>query len=155
MGIINQFNDKQFSEIIKNSKTWKELGEKLGYKNTISSNNKQKIIDRCSKLGIVSFIIKKSNPVEKQTKGQLFGSRKNWQSARTAIRKSAQKSFEDSGKPYKCSICGYTNHIEIAHIKAVSDFDDDILISEINNPDNLIGLCPNHHWEYDNGLLKI
>ncbi|WP_443081868.1 HNH endonuclease [Terrisporobacter sp.] len=52
-------------------------------------------------------------------------------------------------------MCGYTNHIEIAHIKAVSDFDDNILISEINNPDNLIGLCPNHHWEYDNGLLKI
>lgn len=41
MGIIDQFNDKQFSEIIKNSKTWKEIGEKLGYKNTISSNNKQ------------------------------------------------------------------------------------------------------------------
>lgn len=155
MGIINQFSDKQFSEIIKNSKTWKEIGEKLGYKNAISSYIKQKIIDRCSKLDIVFPIIKKSNPVEKQTKGQLFKSRKNWQSARTAIRKSAQKSFEDSGKPYKCVICGYTNHIEIAHIKAVSDFDDNILISEINNPDNLIGLCPNHHWEYDNGLLKI
>ena len=155
MGIIDQFNDKQFSEIIKNSKTWKEIGEKLGYKNTILSNNKQKIIDRCAKLGIVSIMITKPNPVEKQTKGQLFRSRKNWQSARTAIRKSAQKSFEDSGKPYKYAICGYTNHIEIAHIKAVSDFDDNILISEINNPDNLIGLCPNHHWEYDNGLLKI
>lgn len=98
MGIIDQFNDKQFSEIIKNSKTWKEIGEKLGYKNTISSNNKQKIIDRCAKLDIVSIMITKSNPVEKQTKGQLFRSRKNWQSARTAIRKSAQKSFEDSGE---------------------------------------------------------
>lgn len=34
--------------------------------------------------------------------------------------------------------------------KATSDFDDDVLIKEINNINNLIGLCPNHHWEFDN-----
>lgn len=152
MGIIDSFDDKQFSEIIETSKTWKEIGEKFGYKNAISSNGKQKIINRCFKLEIKPPIIKKSNPVSEQTKGQLFSSRKNWQSARTAIRKLAQKSFEDSGKPYRCAICGYTNHIEIAHIKAVADFDDNTTVSEINRPDNLIGLCPNHHWEYDNGL---
>ena len=28
-------------------------------------------------------------------------------------------------------------------------------IEEINNINNLIGLCPNHHWEYDNGLLEL
>ena len=38
---------------------------------------------------------------------------------------------------------------------AVSDFDDSALISEINSKDNLIALCPNHHWEYDHGLLKL
>ena len=155
MGIIDSFDNKQFSEIVENSETWKEIGEKLGYKSTISSNNKQKIINRCLELGINSPTIKKANPVSEQTKGQLFQTRKNWQSARTAIRKLAQKSFEDSGKPYKCVICGYTNHIEIAHIKAVSDFDDETIVSEINHPDNLIGLCPNHHWEYDNGILKL
>lgn len=155
MSILDKFNDEQFSEIIENSKTWKEIGEKLGYKNTISSNTKQKIINRCHEIGINPPSIKKIVFVNDQTKGQLFKYRKNWQSARTSIRKLAQKSFEDSGKPYKCAICGYTKHVEIAHIKAVSDFDDDALVSEINNPNNLIGLCPNHHWEYDNGLLKI
>lgn len=155
MSILDKFNDDQFSEIIENSKTWKEIGEKLGYKNTISSNTKQKIINRCHEIGINPPSIKKIVFVNDQTKGQLFKCRKNWQSARTSIRKLAQKSFEDSGKPYKCAICGYTKHVEIAHIKAVSDFDDDALVSEINNSNNLIGLCPNHHWEYDNGLLKI
>lgn len=49
---------------------------------------------------------------------------------------------------------GYDKHIEIAHIKAVSDFSDDSLISEINDKNNLVALCPNHHWEFDNGFLK-
>lgn len=57
--------------------------------------------------------------------------------------------------PYKCAICGYDKHIEIAHIKAVSDFEDSVKISEINSINNLIALCPNHHWEYDNNILKL
>ena len=155
MGIIDSFNDLQFTELVTNCTTWKELGERMGYKNSISSNNKKKIIARCTSLGIEAMSIKKINPVSEQTKGDIFSNRKNWQSARTSIRKSAQKAFEESGKPYKGAICGYDKHVEIAHIKAVSDFDDSSLISEINHPDNLIGLCPNHHWEYDNGLLKL
>lgn len=155
MGIIDSFNDEQFSEIIENSKSWKEIGEKLGYKNTISSNNKQKIINRCINLDIDPPIIRKPNPVSEQTKGDLFSNRKNWQSARSSIQKLAQKVYEEFGKPYKCIICGYDSHIEIAHIKSVSEFPNEALVREINHPDNLIGLCPNHHWEYDNGLLKL
>ena len=127
----------------------------MGYQSTLSSNLKKKIINRCQLLEVEVLSIKKINPVNAQTKGDLFNNRKNWQSARTSIRRSAQKAYEESGKPYECAICGYNKHVEIAHIKAVSDFDDDALVSEINHPDNLIGLCPNHHWEYDNGLLKL
>ena len=127
----------------------------MGYKNSISSNNKKKILNRCKSLNIEFLSIKKVDPVKDKTKGELFNNRKNWQSARTSIRKDAQKSFENSGKVYKCIICGYDKHVEIAHIKAVSEFEDNALVSEINHPDNLIGLCPNHHWEYDNGLLKL
>ena len=63
--------------------------------------------------------------------------------------------FIKSNKEQKCAICGYTNHIEVAHIKAVSDFSDNTMIKDINSIENLIALCPNHHWEYDNGLLKL
>jgi len=48
-----------------------------------------------------------------------------------------------------CSNCGYDKHIEIAHIKAVSDFSEDTLVSVINSPSNLIPLCRNCHWEFD------
>ena len=48
-------------------------------------------------------------------------------------------------KEYKCFVCGYNNHVEIAHIKAVSDFDKEAELSEINNINNLVALCPNHH----------
>lgn len=155
MSIIDKFNDDQFIEIITNSTTWKEISEKFGYKNTLSSNLKKKIINRCNSLNIDPPKIKQINYTNDQTKGDLFNNRKNWQSARSSIRKSAEKVFKESNVEYKCAICGYDKHIEIAHIKAVSDFDDSTKISDINSIDNLIALCPNHHWEYDNGILKL
>lgn len=50
----------------------------------------------------------------------------------------------------KCAHCNYNKHVEVAHIKAISDFNEDTLISIINHPNNLILLCPNCHWEFDN-----
>jgi hypothetical protein len=49
-----------------------------------------------------------------------------------------------------CAHCGYDKHVELAHIKAVSEFDDSILLSEVNSKENVIQLCPNCHWEFDN-----
>ena len=48
-----------------------------------------------------------------------------------------------------CCKCGYDKHIEIAHIKAIKDFDPDTLISQVNDVSNLLPLCPNCHWEFD------
>jgi len=28
-------------------------------------------------------------------------------------------------------------------------------IDEVNDINNLVGLCPNHHWEVHNGLIDI
>lgn len=131
---------------------WKEIGEKLGYSNTPSSNVKDKIIERCSKLGIEP-ILSKPSPILSKTKGELLNDRKNYQSYRSSIRKLAENIYKASGKPYYCAKCGYSNHVEIAHIKAVSD--DSVTIAEINSINNLIALCPNHHWEYDHGILKL
>ena len=50
-----------------------------------------------------------------------------------------------------CSKCGYDKHIEIAHIKSINDFNSDTPISVINDITNLLPLCPNCHWEFDNG----
>lgn len=58
-------------------------------------------------------------------------------------------------RPQICVRCGYDKHVEAAHIKAISDFDENTLISEINSDDNLISLCPNCHWEFDYGDLTL
>lgn len=54
--------------------------------------------------------------------------------------------------PQICSVCGYSKHVEVCHIKPISDFDLTTLLSEINKLDNLKLLCPNCHWELDHKL---
>ena len=49
-----------------------------------------------------------------------------------------------------CTSCGYTKHIEVCHIKPIANYDGSTYISEINHDDNLIALCRNCHWEFDN-----
>lgn len=71
------------------------------------------------------------------------------------IRIHAQKMYKQFVGIYKCAVCGYDKHVEICHKKAIKDFPDTTLLSEINSIDNLIALCPNCHWEFDNNLLSI
>lgn len=54
-----------------------------------------------------------------------------------------------------CAKCGYGTFVDICHIKPVSDFSDDAVLAEINHKDNLVLLCPNHHREFDRGILEI
>jgi predicted restriction endonuclease len=74
---------------------------------------------------------------------------------RAEIRKHAQWIYQKNNGNNTCKVCGYNKHIQVCHIKSVSSFNDDNLITDINSFDNLIGLCPNHHWEYDNGYLVL
>lgn len=66
------------------------------------------------------------------------------------IRAWARKLYLSSGKNKNCTKCGYDKHFEICHIEAISSFLSSAKISEINDIDNLIALCPNCHWELDN-----
>lgn len=94
-------------------------------------------------------------PTDYVTKGELFKKRKNWQSARSTIRKRAYIVYKRSGKPKKCLVCGYDKTFQVIHLKSVSSFTDAALISEINAIDNLEALCLKCHWEYDKGILDI
>jgi hypothetical protein len=49
-----------------------------------------------------------------------------------------------------CAHCGYDKHVELAHIKPIASFTDDCLLSDVNSELNVIQLCPNCHWEFDN-----
>lgn len=57
--------------------------------------------------------------------------------------------------PDFCSICGYDLHVEVCHIKPIELFDDDSTVGEINKLENLVKLCRNHHWEFDNGHIEL
>lgn len=63
---------------------------------------------------------------------------------RAAICTAAKINYRSFSKPYFCKICGYDKYVEICHIKAVKDFSEDRLIKEVNGPENLVALCPNH-----------
>ena len=54
-----------------------------------------------------------------------------------------------------CYHCGYTKHVELAHIKSLSSFDSNTTLAEVNSSTNVVQLCPNCHWEFDNGLISL
>ena len=60
-----------------------------------------------------------------------------------------------SGRHKACEYCGYSNFVDVAHIIPVRNFPNDALLSEINHENNLLFLCPNHHAEFDGGLLSL
>lgn len=74
--------------------------------------------------------------------------------AHAKIRRHSRIVYEKSGKPHRCEVCGYARHIEVCHRRGVAQFPEDALIVEINDIDNLIALCPTHHWEHDNPIKK-
>jgi len=70
------------------------------------------------------------------------------------IRQFARSWLKDlKNKP--CAICGYDKHVELHHIKPISEFDDDATLGEINSSKNVVQLCPNCHWEVDNNITKL
>jgi hypothetical protein len=71
------------------------------------------------------------------------------------IRFRARYVYYKSDRPKYCINCGYDTHIEVCHIRAIADFPPETPIGEINNLQNLAALCPNCHWELDNGVLPV
>ena len=71
------------------------------------------------------------------------------------IRGIARSIYRQSDKPKRCAICGYDRHYEICHVRAINEFSDETPIATINALSNLVALCPNHHWELDNGYLDL
>lgn len=55
----------------------------------------------------------------------------------------------------KCILCGYDKFVETCHVRSVSSFKEDDMLSVINDPSNLILLCPNCHWEFDHKMVTL
>jgi hypothetical protein len=142
------YKEKQKEKIKINPKLVKNFCSKCNC-SFLSKRNKRKFCPDCwaSEKTLIY--------IENKTKKELFSRCKNWQSARSSIIKHARKVFDKNDGQYECFKCGYNKHVEICHKKQVKDFSDDSIIKEINDFFNLIALCPTHHWEFDNGVLKI
>lgn len=82
---------------------------------------------------------------------QAYKSLHRWQ----PVRNMAKRVLLETGQEKKCFICAYSIHVEVCHIRSISDFSTESTMSEVNSPENLVYLCPNHHWELDNGVIKL
>lgn len=65
------------------------------------------------------------------------------------VRNHAHRIAKLAGLLPQCVECGYTKHVELCHKKPIHAFPLTATLSEINAIDNLVFLCPNHHWELD------
>lgn len=104
-----------------------------------------------------SSICKACNPLlvdwNSVTYENLTGKRAYQKNSR--IRNMARAIYNKLDGAKACVVCGYSTHYHVCHVKPISSFPEDTPISVINDPSNLIALCPNHHWELDNGLISI
>ncbi len=110
----------------------------------LSYKDNKTLCDTCFNLTLID--------PEKITLQELTGERKYQKHSR--VRELSRKLYFKLNLSKKCAICNYDKHIEICHIKAIKAFDMTSKLSEINSSENLIGLCPNCHWEFDSGLIS-
>jgi predicted restriction endonuclease len=71
------------------------------------------------------------------------------------IRANALRRMKSLGIERKCVKCGYSFHVEVAHIKGISEFAKIDKIGEVNGIGNLVYLCRNHHYELDKGHFTL
>jgi predicted restriction endonuclease len=162
--VIEVKDDKKVSDTRKqkfcNKSCSVSLNNKLYPKRSkvLADGSIEKIKTYIRKEGVTPYDehIKKISILNK-TKGQLFEHRNGWQNARSSIQRSARNIFfkHHSKDGVRCLSCGYALHVDVCHIKSVSSFSNDTLVSDINDINNLVGLCKNHHWEFDNGHLTM
>lgn len=69
----------------------------------------------------------------------------------TLVRAHAHRIASINNMEKVCPICNYSAHVELCHRIPISKFSKDALLKDINAPENLIFLCPNHHWEIEHG----
>jgi hypothetical protein len=54
-----------------------------------------------------------------------------------------------------CERCGYSVFTEACHVTPIRSFPGTAMVSEINDNENVLSLCPNCHWEFDHKMFFI
>lgn len=84
-----------------------------------------------------------------------LASSKGHPSWRNAIVRNYNRRWNAALLRLPCHVCGYSLHVELCHIRPITDFPDTATLAEVNDPRNVIQLCPNCHWEFDHGSLHL
>ena len=71
------------------------------------------------------------------------------------IRANCSNLYKNEKRNPLCQNCGYNKHIEICHIHPISSFPKETKMTVVNSRENILCLCPNCHWEFDNNLLDL
>lgn len=76
-----------------------------------------------------------NTPIKKYEYKSKTNAASRWSRVRENARKVAQRcGFKEKA----CHNCGYDKHVEICHIKDISQFDENEKIGVVNNPNNLV-----------------
>lgn len=120
---------------------------RLKNKKICPSCNERKI-DARSKF--CRFCIKTEREWKQLTVQEAIYEKHHKSSAFALIRYRARAVVKKAGIPQHCTKCGYDKHVEVCHIKAINEFELTESVDVVNDIANLIVLCPNCHWEFDN-----
>ena len=110
------------------------------------------LCEDCKGICFTSEVAKQTTLGEYKNRISVKGKHPSWATAHV---RGFNRSWNSNLTRMKCQCCTYSKHVELAHIKAVSEFDDTATLGEINHPNNLLVLCRNHHWEFDHGDLSL
>jgi hypothetical protein len=92
--------------------------------------------------------------IKEKTIGELENKNQRKANRFSSIRDNARVVAKKNGISNECLLCGYNKIVQVCHIKSLSSFPIDTKISEVNSLENLVCLCPNHHWEMDHSVLS-
>lgn len=98
------------------------------------------------------------NNIKEQTLGYYIDGQKYLATKCNDIRKDAKRTLEESDREKVCEYCHnheFDDILEVHHIKGILEFDNTAKIKEINDLENLVWLCPNHHRMIELGLIKL
>jgi len=151
--IKNHFCSRSCAAIYNNAKTPKRIKKVYVCSNCYKpvSTKSTKLCKNCTQ-GILTKDLIHTTTVGKlkelyKDKGSLAFAAK--------IRGYGKTLYDKSDKPKHCIVCGYNLHYEVCHIKSISSFNDNATLAEVHDLNNMIALCPNHHWEFDRGYINL
>ena len=98
------------------------------------------------------------NNIKHRTLGSYIDGHKYLSTKCSDIRRDARKTIEESDKEKVCAYChnhDFDQILEVHHLKGILEFDSSATIGEVNDIDNLVWLCPNHHQMLELGLITL